>query len=486
MEGKTGSKIVGATLWAYVDRLSVQLVSTMVSIILARIIAPEAYGIISVALIFVNFLDVFVEVGFNSALIRKQTPDSLDYSTMFWFNIGAGVIIYVILYFFAPIIEGFWKLDGLTGIIRVLALKIPFVSIFSIQLIYVKKNLLYKKYFFVSLVGTIVSSIVALYMVLNGYGVWALVFNALTKSIIDMFMSFILIPWKPTFEFSFDRFKSLYSYGKNILLAKIVDIAYVELSGIVMAKKYTSTDLALYNRGRKFPQLILTTINSSISDVLFTVFSDEQDNSEKLKMMLRQVLKMCNYILLPFMFGFLGCAKSFVGAILTEKWMACVPYLQLMCIYYMCIPISSVIYQGIKAIGASHIIFRLESAKKGIGIILLVGTVIAFKEPISIAYSVLISMLLSTILDIVVANQYLSYSFYELFKDNIKILIINFLMLIVIVSLQKFNFGYVATLAIQVLLGILIYIVLSRITKVREYEQAKELIKRKLKKSGNK
>lgn len=479
-ENKKANKVLGAAIWAYGDKIAAQLLSTVISVILARIIAPEAYGVVAVAMIFINFLDVFVDPGLNSSLVRKKNPDNTDFSTMFFFNILVGLLIYFILYISAPLIEKFWNVAGLAEIVRVMALKIPLVSVFSIQRVFVQKKLLYKKFFLVSTVGTLTSAVAAIAMVYCGFGVWALAFNTVIKSFCDMLLSFVFIPWKPQFCFSGKALREHFGFGKNMLMSKIVDVAYVELSGIAMGKKYSATDLAHYNKGRKFPQMVVTTINSAVGEVLFSTLSDIQDDADRLKKVLRKSVKVSNYVLFPMMVGFLACSESFIGMLLTEKWLPCVPYLRIMCLYYLCLPTSNAIYQGIKALGNSRTIFAIESIKKGIGLAFIILTLILFGDPISIAYSILLTMIISTVIDLLVARKQLNYSFAEFLADIGKTALMCLIMFALVFSVEALGLGYLLTLALQIVLGVVLYVVLSKLLKVEEFSFLLTLLKKKM------
>lgn len=463
------NKIFNTLIWACMNKTFAQILSTLVSIILARLLSPENYGVVSVALIFINFLNVLVEPGLNSALVRKKDPDSIDFSSMFYFDLLIGFCLYVLIFAFSPYLEIFWNEDGLSSVIRILALKIPLTSISSIQRTYIQKNLLYKKNIIISSLSTIISAVVVIMMVTYGFDVWALVVQIIVNCIAEILLSFIFIPWRPTTQFSMKRLSALLAFGKNMLFAKLVDVAYVELSATLLGKKYTTENLSYYNKGKMFPQLIMNTAHSAVADVMFTVLSNEQDEISKLKKMMQKTIQMSNYVIFPLLSGMMLCSPKFVEFFLTEKWLPSVPYIQIMCLYNMFLPTSSAIYQTIKAMGKSNIIFILECLKKTMGCLLMIVATLLFERPIFIAYSLLINIILSTALDLIISYKYIGYTFVQFIKENIKIIVLNGVMGMTVHFAGTISGPLFIVLLTQVAIGIVVYLIFSKVFKVDEF-----------------
>ena len=271
--------------WKFAERISSQLVSFVVSIVLARILAPSDYGAIAMVMIFVTLANVFVEGGFSSALIQKKDADKLDFSTVLYFSVVFSIILYAVLYISAPYISRFYGKDYeiLTPVLRVIGLQVIVFGVNSVQQAYVSRKMMFKKFFWSTLVGTIVSAAVGLIMAYSGYGIWALVGQQLTSAITNTFVLYLVTRKLPGLMFSFKRLKGLFGYGAKILGASLLVTLFLDLRSLIIGKIYSAKDLAFFDRGKQFPNLIVANINSSVGAVLFPKMSQEQDNKERIK-----------------------------------------------------------------------------------------------------------------------------------------------------------------------------------------------------------
>lgn len=291
----TKQTVLSNFIWRFAERCGAQVVQLIVSIVLARILAPEAYGTIALVLVFANILQVFVDSGLGNALIQKKDADDLDFSSVFYFNICWCFVLYAIIYFCAPLISDFYDDQSLTAIVRVLCLTVVISGLKNVQQAYVSRTMQFKKFFFATLLGTIMSAIIGILLASVGFGVWALVAQKLVNLFVDTLVLWITVKWRPKLMFSFQRLKGLLSYGWKLLVSSLLDAVYNDLRQIIIGKLYTESDLAYYNQGKQFPNLIVTNINISIDSVLFPVMSFEQDNKEQLKKMMRRVMKISTF-----------------------------------------------------------------------------------------------------------------------------------------------------------------------------------------------
>lgn len=471
----------GSVFWAYVDRISAQGVSAIISIILARLIDPEHYGIIAMATILVQFMDVFVNPGFSSALVQRKNPDELDYSTMCWFNIVLSFVLYLIIFILAPFVERFYEIEMLTLLIRVLALNLPFAAVISVQKAYMHKNLLFKRYFFVSFFGTTTAGTVAIIMANMGFGVWALVVYSLAKCVMDCVLSFFIIRWRPRLMASVSRFREMFGFGRKVFGVTLLDVAYSEINSLIIGKKYTTADLACYQRGQFYPRLLVNNVISSITEVMFPVLSNMQDNKQRMLDTMRKTIKACDYLLFPMMFGLFACADSFVVALLTEMWIESVPFLRIMCLYQLAIPISSIIYQGIKASGQASLLLKIEIIKKIYCVGVVVVAVFVFDTPLAVSWAVLFSAYTSTIINLVVARRFLGMSIRQYIKDVIPVFLISAVMVVAVLAVKLLGLSAVPTLLIQVILGAAVYFALSVVFRISQMRDAIDMIKSKFK-----
>ena len=470
MSKKNSSGVVGNLIWKFGERITAQLVTLVVSIILARILEPSHYGIISLVTIFITIANVFVSDGFGSALIQKKDADELDFYSVLYFNIILSIIVYFVLFFTAPFIAEFYGqgYEILTPVLRVLSLRLIICAINSVQQAYVSRHMIFKKYFWATLFGTIVSAIVGIIMAYNGFGVWALVGQYLTNTFIDTIVLNASLRLKPKLIFSFERIKQLVPYGAGILGTKLLITGYQEIRALLIGKVYSSSDLAFYDKGKQFPNLLVANIDSSISAVLFPKLSKEQDDKNKIRTSTRMSMRFSSYIMSPMMLGLAAVSGTFVKVVLTEKWMPCVPLLRLFCIVYLFMPIHSANMQAIKAIGRSDIYLKLEIIKKVIELIALIIAIHISVEAIVVSMAVL--TVLFTFVNAIPNAKLFNYRARDQISD-----ILPSVVMASVMSAAVYTVGLIIpnssflSLIIQILIGGGIYLFLSKISNNKEY-----------------
>ena len=460
-----GNKVIKSLFWKFLERISAQAVSTIVSIILARILMPEDYGVITVVLIFINICNVFVSEGFGSGLIQKKDADQLDFSSMFYLSLIFSILIYIVLFFTAPYISIFFGsgYTMLTPVLRVMALRIPIASFNSIQQAYVSRHLQFKKFFIATLFGTIVSAIVGIIMAYKGMGVWSLVGQYLTNTVIDTIVLAFCVRWHPSLKFSLKRSMKIMRFSSKILVAGLIDTLYSELRSFAIGKKYTSSDLAYYNKGKQFPDLIINNINSSLMAVLFPVMSKFQDSVDRIRQMCKKTIKISTYILFPSLLGLAAIANEFVYVVLTEKWAPIVPFVMIFCFIYSLYPIYTVNLQAIKAIGNSRAFLIVELSKKVVGVILLF--VFLPYGPLWVAISLMVSTILNYVINGISAKVVLKYSFKEQIADIAPNLVISVIMFILVFFMNNPFSSMLLNMLFKIVLGAFIYLSLSFISK---------------------
>lgn len=388
--------------WKFAERIASQLVSFVVSIILARILTPSDYGSVAMVMIFVTLANVLVEGGFSSALIQKKDADKLDFSTVFYFSIVFSIFLYVALFFSAPYISKFYGegYEILTPVLRVIGLQVIIYGANSIQQAYVSKKMMFKKFFWATLIGTIVSACIGLSLAFLGYGIWSLVGQQMAMAVTNTIVLYLITRKLPGLMFSFQRLKGLFSYGAKILGASLLVSFFLDLRSLIIGKLYSAKDLAFFDRGRQFPNLLVTNINSSVGAVLFPKMSQEQDDRIRVKQLCRNSIRFSSYVMMPLMLGMAVCAEPLIRVLLTDKWIDCVPFLQLFCITYMFYPMHTANMQAIKAIGRSGTFLVLEIIKK---ILELISLLIVMKISVTaIAINMAILTTLFTFINAIV------------------------------------------------------------------------------------
>lgn len=457
------NKVMSNMAWRFAERCGAQIIQFIVQIVLARLLAPEAYGTVALVVVFANIFQVFVDSGLGSALVQKKDADDLDFSSVFYFNLVWCLILYGIIFFIAPIIANFYDNPSLTAIIRVLCLTVVISGLKNVQQAYVSRTLQFKKFFWATLTGTILSAVVGIAMAYMGCGVWSLVAQRLINLAVDTFALWLTVHWHPKWMFSFERLKGLINYGWKLLASALLDTVYNNLWQMIIGKVYTEADLAYYNQGNQFPNVIVMNVNSSIDSVLLPVMSNEQDNKSRVRDMTRKAIKTSTYIMAPLMMGLAFTATSVVELLLTEKWLPCVFFLRIFCITYMFYPIHTANLNAIKALGRSDMFLKLEIIKKVVGIVLLLITVnISVK---AMAYSLLVSSVCSQIINSWPNNKLLGYSYISQLKDILPNIFLAVVMGLIVYTISFIGLSPFITLLIQVPAGAVIYVIGSLVTK---------------------
>ena len=473
--------VVKGFIWRFAERCGAQLVSFIVSIVLARLLVPEDYGTIALVTVFTVILQVFVDSGLGTALIQKKDADDLDFSSVFYFNFVVCLVLYAGMFMAAPYIAKFYDDISLTPVIRVLSLTIVISGVKGIQQAYVSRNMLFKKFFFSTIGGTIFSAFLGIGMAYVGFGVWALVAQQLSNTMIDTLILWITVKWRPKKMFSWQRLKELLAFGWKLLVSALLDTGYNNLRNLIIGKMYSPTDLAFYNQGDKFPKIIITNINTSIDSVLLPTMSNSQDDRERIKQMTRRAIKTSTYVMAPLMMGLAFCAEPIVSLILTDKWLPCVPFLRIFCITYMFWPVHTANLNAINAMGRSDWFLKLEIIKKVVGLTILLSTM--WFGVMAMAYSLLLGSVLSQIINSWPNKKMLNYGYLEQVRDFAPGILLAVIMGICVYFIGYISLSVIFKLIIQIVSGALIYIAGSAILNLEEFQYLLGMIKSFMKKS---
>ena len=473
--------VVKGFIWRFAERCGAQLVSFIVSIVLARLLVPEDYGTIALVTVFTVILQVFVDSGLGTALIQKKDADDLDFSSVFYFNFVVCLVLYAGMFMAAPYIAKFYDDISLTPVIRVLSLTIVISGVKGIQQAYVSRNMLFKKFFFSTIGGTIFSAFLGIGMAYIGFGVWALVAQQLSNTMIDTLILWITVKWRPKKMFSWQRLKELLAFGWKLLVSALLDTGYNNLRNLIIGKMYSPTDLAFYNQGDKFPKIIITNINKSIDSVLLPTMSNSQDDRERIKQMTRRAIKTSTYVMAPLMMGLAFCAEPIVSLILTDKWLPCVPFLRIFCITYMFWPVHTANLNAINAMGRSDWFLKLEIIKKVVGLTILLSTM--WFGVMAMAYSLLLGSVLSQIINSWPNKKMLNYGYLEQVRDFAPGILLAVIMGICVYFIGYISLSVIFKLIIQIVSGALIYIAGSAILNLEEFQYLLGMIKSFMKKS---
>lgn len=458
------TKVFSSLVWKLLERGGTQGIQFLIQIVLARLLAAEQFGTIAIVMVFINIAQVFVQSGFNTALIQKKDADDVDFSSVFYLSLALAGILYLIIFLSAPIIARFYKDDILVPVIRVLSLTLFFGTLNSIQNAYIARNLMFKKLFKSSLGAIIISGSFGLFAAYQGLGVWALVVQQLTNQMTISIIMWFTVKWRPKFIFSIARVKDLFSYGWKLLASSLLNTLYLEIRTLFIGRMYTSSTLGYYNRGQQFPKVIVSNIDGSIQSVMLPTLSAHQDDKKKVKDMMRRAIMTSSFLIFPMMIGMAVVAEPLVKIVLTDKWLPAVPFLQIFCISYALIPIHTANLQAINAMGRSDIFLRLEVVKKLLGLVIL-GISLPFGV-YAIAIGQVISTIISTFINVYPNKHLLNYSYREQWADIMPSLVLAVIMGITVYMFNLINIAAWKVLGLQLVVGVGSYIGLAKIFRV--------------------
>ena len=480
------SKVIDSLFWKLMERGGTQGLQFVVQIVLARLLEPEQYGVISIITVFIAIANVFVQSGFNTALIQKKEVIESDYSSVFYLSLGIAVLLYIGLFLTAPVIATFYSMAQLTPVIRVLSITLIIGTVTSIQNAVISRNMQFRKLFTSSLGATIVSAVVGIAMAYAGFGVWALVAQQLTNQVAITIILWFTVAWRPKLLFSFERVKSLFSFSSKLLVSQLLDTLYNNLRSLIIGKIYAPVVLGYYNRGEQFPSLIVTNVDTSIQSVMLPALSSQQDNRKRMKDMMRRSIVTSSFLVFPMMIGLAVVAKPLVLIILTEKWLPAVPFIQIFSLSYALRPIHTSNLQAINAMGRSDIFLRLEVIKKIMGIIVLAFTV--QYGVYAIAIGAIFTSVVASFINAYPNRALLDYSYQEQLKDIMPSLLLSVLMGAVIYSVQFFDLPVLLSLIIQIFIGASFYFAMAKILRLECFNYLLNTIKevRSRKKSNQK
>ncbi len=479
---KSSQSVLSNLIWRFMERCGSQLISFVVSVVLARLLAPELYGSIALVTVITSILQVFVDSGMANALIQKKDTDDLDYSSVFYFNLVFCLVLYLGLFLAGPFIARVYEDGSLVPVIRVLGLTLVVSGVKNVQQAYVSKTMQFRRFFFATLGGTLFSAVVGISMAYMGYGIWALVMQQLLNAAVNTAILWLTVGWKPRLAFSFTRLAGLISYGWKLLVSALLDTVYNKLYQLVVGIVYSSADLAYYNKADQLPVLVVENINSSIDSVLLPVLSAEQDKRLVVREMTRRAIKMSTYVMMPMMAGLAACAEPLVRLLLTEKWLPCVPYMQIFCVCYAFYPLHTANLNAIKAMGRSDMFLYLELVKKAVGILALVITM--YMGVFYMALSRIFTGVLSQLINAFPNKKLLDYPYLEQLKDMAPSILLSALMGAGVYLLTFLGLNDFATLALQLACGVALYVALSLLFRIDSFNYILSVIKNILHRRG--
>tara|TARA_X000000950_G_C13915818_1_gene660961 strand:- start:2515 stop:3966 length:1452 start_codon:yes stop_codon:yes gene_type:complete len=445
--------------WKTLETVFVNGIQAVIFLVLARLLMPEDFGVVALVGAFIAITNVFVSSGLGTALIQAEDASTEDFSTVLFFSLFIAVLFYCLFFYTAPIISSFYNEPIITNVLRFYALSIVFSAINGVQKSILLRNLEFKMMCIVSLVSVIASGAISISMALLGYGVYAIVFNSLLIGIFSTITFFYSMKWIPVISFLPKRLNQFFSFSYKLLLSNLIEVGYTNIFPLLIGKTYTSAQLGYYNNGKQLPSLAASTINASIASVTFSIYSRYQNNTEKLKAMVRRSIVTSNFIIFPLMAILAASAEPLVTLVLTEKWLPSVIYLQLFCIALGLHHQHNIGFQAISAIGRSDIFLKYQLIKKGIGIFVFLLT-IKFGLVFIVLGQVLVAFI-SIFISLYPYKKYLNYKISEQLKDFYPYLFVTLIMFTASYPIIYLEINILLTILCQLIVAIFFYIFLA-------------------------
>jgi teichuronic acid exporter len=467
--------------WSAVERLSSQGTQFLFGIILTRILLPADYGMIGLVLIFIAVGQTLVDAGFSSALIWKKNTTQIDYSSVYYFNIGISLIIYIFFFFLAPLIARFYNKLDLILLIRVICLNFIILSFGVIQQTILNKSFDIKTLAKVNFIGSLFGGIISVILALKGFGVWAIVVQILSKSLISTVLLWIFNSWRPLWVLSMKSIKSLFTYGSNIMIAGLIYSTFQNLYYVIIGKIFPIVTLGYYTRAVQLSEFPVTTVSSIFQRITFPVFSILQDETERLKNAVRKSLKIIVFILYPILFGLIATSDIFIELIFSPKWLPASIFFKLLCVLGLFYPFLVINDEVLKAKGRSGMLLKLQIISK---IIIVINFVIAYRWGISaIIIGQIVSVFITFSINSYVTGRLIQYPQWQQLKDIFPYLLISLVMGILISFIPVLISNKIVALSLMILSGIFVYFTISYVAKITElreiFDLAKQMVKRK-------
>lgn len=467
-----------ALIWKLLERFGVQGAQFFLQIILARLLDPHHYGTLSLMIIFTTLANVFIQNGFNTALIQNKDVTEEDYSSVFWVSLDIALLMYGLLYITAPLIGDYYRMPDIVSPFRVLALILIPGAFNSVQLAKVSREMDFKKVFYSNVGGILAAGITGIILAYCGYGIWALVAQNLLNITVACIVMLFTVDWHPKFVCDPHRVKVLFSYGWKLLVSSLIDTLYQDIQSLVIGRIFDSSTLGFFNRGKQFPQFLINAVNGSVQSVMLPAMSALQDRKEEVKKIMRQSITLSAFIIFPMMACLAGISEPLVKLLLTDKWLPCVPYMRLFCFSFAFWPVHTSNLSAINAMGRSDIFLKLEVIKKSYGLGVLIIAVFFFKTPLAIAGTGLVTSFISCFVNAFPNKNLINYSFKEQMSDLVPTIIMSIVTFVSILFIGELNIPVFPLLCLQIFVGLSIYLLLSILTKSKSFSFCVNLIRK--------
>ena len=459
--------------WKILESFSGKGLSMIVSIVLARLLSPSDYGLLALTMIFTNFSDMLIDGGFSTALIRKESVDDYDYSAVFSISSTMSVILYVILFFFAPKVAEYYSSPQLTSVLRVMGLVFFIQAFTAVRNGIINRNMQFKLLCYCNIAAAITSGIAGIFFAYIGFGVWALVIHRLTQYLVLTALLFMNVKWKIKWRFNWVRIKNILSFSLSLLGSSVVGYIGGSITGIIIGKKYSIVDLGYYDKGEQLPRQFSLYTFGAMSSVLLPTISSYQNDLEKMKNIIRHVARMTAFLIIPMMFGLVLTSREFICVLFTKKWLYSLHCMQVFSLSYIISVFGLIDTQIILALGYSNLRLKLEIIKIIITLPILLIFVSCFN--LSLTFFAIFGAIIGFLM-FIIAHTYvrklIGYKFLEIFQDISKPLAASTVMAVILLIFQSFISinSMLISLIVKIFIGVVSYFMMVKVMKIQELE----------------
>jgi len=474
-EASLKGKAVKGVLWNAINTYANQGLAFVVGVVLARLLSPSDYGLVGMTGIFFAISNVFIDSGFGSALVQKKDRNEDDYCTVFYVNLIASIFFYIILFIIAPYIAAFFEQPLLRDLTRVSAL-----TLIINALVGTSRNKLYVAVDFktttkVSVTTTIIAGAIAMYCAYSGYGVWTFVIQGIASAVISALLVFYFVRWIPKRKFSVASFKRLFGYGSKILVASLISVIYDNIYNFIIGKKFSAASLGQYTRANQYASFAGSTTASILQSVAFPILSEVQDDLPRLLKAYQRYIKMVAFFVFPFLMLLCGVAKPFVVFLITEKWLPCVIFLQILCFDFMWSGIIRINLNLLYVTGRSDLVLKLEVMKKSIAFTILFISI--FFGIIGMCVGRVVYALIAFYMNTYYTKKILNYGFWAQVKEIAPSFLISASMMAIALLISHYVTTPILSLTLSLTICPIYYLSLSYLFKISSLYELRDIIK---------
>lgn len=471
-------KSIKGISWSFVEQILTRGVNFVIGIILARLLSPTDYGLVGMIAVFIAISQIFIDGGLSNALIRQKNSSEEDFSTVFIINFVLSLFFYFILFFAAGPIADFYEQPVLKSFLRVIALTLIISSFGSIHNTLLTIRIDFRTKSIISIVSAIASGVIGIYFAYQGYGAWALAAQSLSATIVCTLMLVLMVRWFPTKGFSRDSFKRLFAYSSKLLSSNLIRVIYDNAYPIVIGKKFSAAALGQYSRAGQFPNVANATVTSALNRVAFPLLSQMQDDDEQLIRVYEKYIQLTCFVMFPILLWLCGCARPLVLFLLTDKWLECVPLMQILCFSLLTNGMTNINMNLLYVKGRSDLALRLEIIKKTIAFVILIVSM--FFGLTAMCLGQVLYSFIDFGLNTYYTKQILDYGFWP----QVKAVAPYFLCALAVLAEGLLFSHVIGTLWLSLLASAIVcpltYLLLCKMTNLYAYQEMKEMVSQKI------